>query len=191
MLFESLDKLKRNTILSAILCMALGAVILICPKPQIIPLTVLFGYTIIVIALVLMLEFMTSKKSLMDYLKFTAALLFGLIGLCVVVFKNDIVRVLAWLFGFLLICDGGRSLYHSLTYIRRANHRGWKVLTVLSVLLIITGILIFANPWWNTPVMLMKIIGGAILFAAAISICRLILTWPLRDDDGGDEDEGE
>ena len=189
MLFESLDKLKRNTILSAIICMALGAVILICPKQHIPALTVLAGYTIIITSIVLMLEFMTSKRSLMDYLKFTAALIFGLIGLSVLVFQKDIVRVLAWLFGFLLICDGGRSMYHSLTFVRRANHRWWKVLVVLSALLIILGIIIFANPWWNTPIMLVKVIGGSILFAAAISICRLVLTWPLRDDDGGEEDE--
>lgn len=35
MLFDSLDKIKRNSILSAILLIALGVVIIICPKAYI------------------------------------------------------------------------------------------------------------------------------------------------------------
>lgn len=191
MLFESLDKLKRNSILSSILLMTVGVVILMCPEKYIKSLTVVAGYTMLIFAIVMMLDFISSKRSLMDYLKFTGSLILALIGIWVLMYKDDSVRVLAWLFGFLLLCDGGRSMYHSLTFARRANRPGWWMLTIFSALLMITGIVIFANPWWDTTSMLMKVIGGAILFAALVSILRLIWTWPLRGSKGGNEDVGE
>lgn len=191
MLFESLDKLKRNSILSAILLIFLGAVIIVCPQAYILALTLAFGYTLVIIAIVLILNFLSGKKSLMEYLKFTGALILGLVGIAALVYRNDIMRVLAWLFGFLLVLDGGRTLFHSLTFARRSQRKGWWVLTILSVLLIVAGILIFANPWWNSPDMLMKVIGCAVFFSAIVSGIRLIWTWPVRNAKGGNEDGKE
>jgi uncharacterized membrane protein HdeD (DUF308 family) len=191
MLFDSLDKLKRNSIMSAILLVFLGAVIIICPRAYIPSLTLVFGYALVVISIVLMLRFMSSKKSLMEYIKFSGALILGIVGLAVLVYRSDIMRVLAWLFAFLLVLDGGRTMFHSFTYARRSQRKGWWVLTILSVLLIATGIVLFLNPWWNTPVMLMKAIGCAVFFSAIVSGVRLIWTWPLRNSKGGNDDGKE
>lgn len=188
MLFDSLDKLKRNSIMSAILLVFLGAVILICPQKYIVSLTLVFGYALIVISIVMVLNYFSGNKSLMEYLKFTGALILGLVGVAVLVFRSDVMRVLAWLFAFLLIVDGGRTLIHSFTYARRSQRKGWWVLTILSVLLMLSGIILFVNPWWNTPGMLMKAIGCAVFFSAIVSGIRLIWTWPLRDAKGGNED---
>lgn len=95
MLFESLDKLKRNSILSAILLIFLGAVIIVCPQAYIPALTLAFGYALVIIAIVLILNFLSGKKSLMEYLKFTGALILGLVGIAALVYRNDIMRVLA------------------------------------------------------------------------------------------------
>lgn len=191
MLFDSLDKLKRNSIMSAILLVFLGAVIIICPRAYIPSLTLVFGYALVVISIVLMLRFMSSKKSLMEYIKFSGALILGIVGLAVLVYRSDIMRVLAWLFAFLLVLDGGRTMFHSFTYARRSQRKGWWVLTILSVLLIVTGVVLFLNPWWNTPVMLMKAIGCAVFFSAIVSGVRLIWTWPLRNSKGGNDDGKE
>lgn len=188
MLFESLDKLKRNSILSSILLVALGAVIIICPDAWIPSLMLVFGYALLVIAIVMMLNFLSGNKSLMEYLKFTGALVLGIVGICVLIFRADVLRVLAWLFGFLLILDGARTMFHSFTYARRSQRKGWWVLTILSFLLIATGVVVFANPWWGTTNMLMKVIGCAVLFSAIVSGIRLIWTWPIRDQKGGNED---
>ena len=191
MLFDSLDKIKRNSILSAILLTTLGAVILICPEGHIPLLTLALGYTLLVVALVMMLNFFSSKKSLMDYIKFTGSLAILIGGICVLVFRDDILRVLAWLFGLLLVLDGGRTLFHSFMYARRSKRRGWWILAILSVLLIAAGVILLVNPWWDTPSMLMKVIGCAVLFAAVVSSIRLYWTWPLRNAKGGDEDGKE
>jgi hypothetical protein len=54
--------------------------------------------------------------------------------------------------------------------------------------LILAGIVLFANHWWDTPVMLMKVIGCAIFFAALVSAIRLYWTWPLRNNGGSDDE---
>jgi hypothetical protein len=187
MLFESLDKLKRNSIMSSILLIALGVIVMICPQNYIGSLTLVFGYALIVISIVMMLNFFSGKKSLMEYLKFGGALVLLIVGVCVLVFREDIMRVLAWLFGFLLILDGGRTMIHSFTYARRSRRKGWWVLTILSLLLMAAGVILFMNPWWDTPEMLMKVIGCAIFFSAVVSSIRLVWTWPLRNAQGGDD----
>ena len=188
MLFESLDKLKRNSIMTSILLIALGIIIIICPKEYVGSLTLVLGYSLVIVSIVLMLNFFSGKKSLMEYLKFSGALVLCIVGICVLVFRDDIMRVLAWLFGFLLILDGGRTMFHSFTYARRSRRSGWWVLTILSVLLIAAGIILFMNPWWNTTGTLTKVIGCAIFFSSIVSAIRLIWTWPLRTEKGGNED---
>ena len=80
MLFQSLDKLKRQSILAAILMMALGVVMLICPESYVNTLVVTVGYGMIIFALVEMLEFIVSKKALIHYIIFTGALFIAILG---------------------------------------------------------------------------------------------------------------
>lgn len=177
--------------MSSILLIALGVIILICPMDYIPWLIQLLGYTLIVLAIVMMLNFFSGQKSLMEYLKFVGALVLGIVGICVLVFQSDIIHVLAWVFGFLLILDGGRTMIHSFTYARRSKRKAWWVLTILSVLLVTAGVILFVNPWWDTPDMLMKVIGCAVFFSAAVSGVRLIWTWPIRNAKGGNGDGEE
>lgn len=189
MLFESLDKIKRNSIMSSILLAALGTIILLCPKQHINYLTSIFGYSIIIYSLVMILNFFSSNKSIIEYLKFVGALILGIIGMCVLLYQDNIMTVFAWLFGFLLILDGARTLIHSFTYARRSERKGWWILTILSGLLMLSGIILFINPWWHTTDKLSKVVGGTILFSSLVSAIRLVWTWPLRNAKGGNDSE--
>ena len=190
MLFDSLDKIKRNAIFSVILLVALGTVILICPV-EFIPTMILgFGYTLTIVALVMMLDFFSSKKSLMDYLKFIGALVLCIVGISALVFRDDTMNVLAWLFGFLLIVDGLRTLINSFTYARRSRRKAWWILTILSVFMMISGVMLFLNPWFGTPYSLIKVIGASVLFSSIVSGLRLFWTWPVRKEKGGNDNVG-
>ena len=68
MLFESLDKIRRNSIMSAILLISLGSIILICPEVYINLLINVFGYSLVVIGIVMVLNFFSSNKSIIEYL---------------------------------------------------------------------------------------------------------------------------
>ena len=188
MLFRTLDRLKRQSILAAILMMALGVVMLICPESYVNALVVTVGYVMIIFSIVKILEFITGKKALIHYLIFTGALIIAIFGIFILIYNEDLLRALGWLFGFVLVQDGIFTLLNALIFARRSNRRGWWVLIVLSVVLAVLGVLIFLNPWWDSPSLLMKVIGFALLFSALVSALRLIWVWPFKsEEEHGDE----
>ena len=191
MLFQTLDKLKRQSILAAILMMALGVVMLICPESYVNTLVVTVGYGMIVFALVEMLEFVASRKALIHYILFTGALIIAILGVFILIYNQDLLKALGWLFGFVLVQDGLFTLLNALLFVRRSNRKGWWMLVILAVVLLVLGVLIFLNPWWDSPSLLMKVIGGALLFSALVSVLRLIWVWPFKNEKEGAEDAAE
>ena len=191
MLFQTLDKLKRQSILAAVLMMALGVVMLICPENYVNTLVVTVGYGMIVFAIVEMLEFISSKKALIHYIIFTGALIIAILGVFILIYNQDLLKALGWLFGFVLLQDGLFTLLNALLFARRSNRKGWWMLVVLAVALMALGVLIFLNPWWNSPSLLMKVIGGALLFSAFVSALRLVWIWPFKNEKEDAEDASD
>ncbi len=191
MLFQTLDKIKRQSILAAILMMAFGVVMLICPESYVNTLVVTVGYGMIIFAIVEMLEFLSSKKALIHYIIFTGALIIAILGVFILIYNQDLLKALGWLFGFVLVQDGLFSLLNALLFARRSNRKGWWILIALAAALMALGVLIFLNPWWDSPTLLMKAIGGALLFSAFVSVLRLIWVWPFKNEKEGGEDASE
>ena len=50
MIFQTVDKLKRQSVMLSIILMAAGVVIIICPEPYIQAMTNLLGYVMIIFA---------------------------------------------------------------------------------------------------------------------------------------------
>lgn len=194
MLFQTLDKIKTHSILTAILLMALGVVLLLCPENYISTLISVFGYGMIVYSIVSILEFITGKMSLIHYISFTWALIVGIVGMSVLAFTDNVLHELGLLFGFLLIIDGGHSMSYSFTYARSSERRGWSVLAVLSAVLIVLGValflsaVLFSRIFLDSPLRMLRVIGITTLFSAFVSILRLIWVWPLRYSKGESED---
>lgn len=180
MIFDALDKIKRNAIFTAILLIALGIVVMIAPQSYAPTLLLGFGFTLTVVAIVMALNFFVSKKSLMDYVKFVGAVALGIAGICVLVFRDQTVLVMAVAFGILLIIDGLRTLIHSFTFARRSGRRAWWVLSIVSAVLIGIGVMLAINPFTSNQNTLMLAIGLALLFAGSVSIFRLYWTWPVK-----------
>ena len=191
MLFQTLDKLKRQSILAAILMMALGVVMLICPEIYVNTLVVTVGYGMIIFAIVEILEFIVSKKALIHYIIFTGALFIAILGIFILIYNQDLLKALGWLFGFVLVQDGLFTLVNALLFARRSNRKGWWMLIVFAIVLMTLGVLIFLNPWWDSPTRLMKVIGGALLFSAFVSTLRLIWVWPFKNGKESVEDVSE
>ena len=185
MLFETIDNIKTYSILTAIEFMALGVVLLLCPEIYIGSLIAVSGYSMMIYAIVKILDFITGKRSLIHYISFTWALVVGLVGISVLVFKDNILLELGLIFGFLLVFDGARSLYNAFTFVRMSQRRGWSVLAVLSAILIVMGVAIFISAIvfsniYDSPLRLLRVLGVTTLFSALINILRLIWVWPLR-----------
>lgn len=182
MLFQELSKIKRSSIMTSIILVAVGIVMIMCPARYVDSLVSVLGYGMVIFAAVMMLNFISAKKSLINYIKFAGALVMMLLGISVLVFDN-IVLIIGIVFGLILIGDGILTIINTVLYVRRAQRKGWWFLVLLSVLMIAAGLVILINPWWNEPTKLFDVIGGMLLFSSLVSIVRLIIIWPIKDEE--------
>lgn len=184
MLFQAFGKIKQTTIMIAIVLIAVGVIMLLCPAGYVSALVALTGYAMLILASVLIFDFISSPKQTSDYISFAVALVFVLAGIAVLVFNDNMLSVLSIVYGVLLVLDGVHSLVYSVTFARRSGSKGWPVLMALSILQIVVGLIIIINPWWTTAAALLRVIGCAILLSALVSVCRVILIWPIRKEKG-------
>ena len=181
MLFQELGKLKRSSIMTSIILMAIGVLMIICPRQYVNALVSVLGYGALIFSVVTILDFISGKKALMNYIYFTAALILALLGIAIVAFEADVVRVIGLFFGVVLVGDGIVGIVNAWMYARRAGRSGWWVLIVLNALMVLCGLIVLINPWWNEPTMLFDVIGGMLLFSSIVSIVRLFYMWPIRE----------
>ena len=181
MLFEELGKIKRSTIMTSILFAAVGVVMIMCPAQYVDALVSVLGYGMVILATVWVLQFISGKKSLIHYVYLTCALIVALLGIAVLILDN-IVLVIGVVFGLVLILDGITGIINAWMYARRAQRKGWWILILLSLLLLAFGVIVLVNPWWSEPTKLFDVIGGILLFSSVVSIVRLFMIWPIRND---------
>nr|AHF24346.1 hypothetical protein [uncultured bacterium Contig575] len=181
MLFQELGKLKRSSIMNSIILVAAGIMMILCPEPYIDALVSILGYGMVIFAVVLVLEFISGKKVLINYIYLTFALIVALLGVSVLVFENAVL-VIGIVFGLLLVGDGVISCINAWMFARRAQRKNWWVLIILSLLMMLFGLILLINPWWNEPGILFDVIGGMLLFSSAVSIVRLIFLWPIKGE---------
>ena len=181
MLFQELGKMKRSWIMSSIILISIGVVMILCPARYMGMLVSALGYVLLVEATVMGLGFLSSKKVLVDYAYLTGGIFIGLLGLFVLVQRRDVLPMLGLLFGLILTVQGLSDLFNAFVYARRAGRAAWWLLAVLSLLTIVFGVILLFNPWWDSPVVLKRVIGGMMLFSSVVSIIRVILTWPFRN----------
>ena len=123
MLFDALDKIRQQTVITSVLLMILGLLMLIIPVQHDQILVEILGYILLLVGGVLIWDFIAANKKLSNCIVFTAALLLVLLGLFILISGDDILTVLSVLFGILLIIDGLHSVAHAWMYARLAGVR--------------------------------------------------------------------
>ena len=71
--FEGLSKLKRQSLMTAIVLLVIGIVLIICPETYIGTLIDVLGILILITACIMILDYISSNKSLVDYILLTCA----------------------------------------------------------------------------------------------------------------------
>ncbi len=180
MIFQELNKLKRNSIMAAVILMAIGIVMVICPDMYVESLVNALGIIMLIAAVVMVLDFISSKKALINFIYLAIALVLAIVGALVLISEVNTLYAIAWIFGIFLIIFGLHSLLHAMAFARRSGRKAWGVLVVLSLLLVLFGLITICNPWWDTPGGLMTLTGWMIVFSAVVSALRLIWIWPVK-----------
>ena len=182
MLLEELSKIKRSSIMTSIILAAIGIVMILCPPQYVGSLVAVLGYVLAILSGVMILNYITNKKSLINCVKFAGALIILLLGIAILVFEN-IMLFIGIVFGVVLVADGLITMINTWMYARRAKLKGWWLLVLFSLLLIAGGVIILVNPWWNETLKLFDVIGMMLLFSSLVGIVRLIIIWPIKDEE--------
>ena len=181
MIFQALNNLKRSSIMTSILLMVVGILMLICPDAYVVTVVQIFGAILLVLAIIGVFEFISSNRTLIRYIYLTGWLIVGVLGAAILIFEIDSMKTISWLFGVYLVLSGAGSLYNAFVYAKRAGMKAWWVLVPLTILMILSGLIILVNPWWNTPSALFKVVGLMLLFSSIVSIIHLIIIWPIKE----------
>lgn len=185
MLFEGLDRIKRSAIMTTIILMIVGNILLVLPESILPFFNEVMGFALLVVAVVSAFQFLSSRRALIHYIYLTLGLLCGVLGICLLVFEGLLTRILIWMVCVFPILSGLYGIYHALVFARRSGQKGWWTLIVLSFALIVFGGFVFYNPWMESTVGTMRIIGGTLMYTALVSGLRLIWLWPVHNQKGG------
>ena len=182
MIFQTLSRIKRQMIMSAIVFMVLGILMIICPEPYINTMIGALGSVLLIFAILGVLEYLDSNKSVADYITLTVNLIIGIAGTAIIVFEIYSLYAISILFGVFLILIGIINFLNAFIYGKRSGRSGWWIMIILSLVLVVFGILIFIHPNVNTIKGLFNHIGITLLFSALISILHLIWIWPVKGE---------
>lgn len=180
MLFEGLDRLKRSTIMLAIIMMFVGMGLLMVPGDYVPFLSGLVGFAFSVIAVVSMLTFAESSKSLISYIKLFLGMVIGILGIMLYLVDGAFLMSLGVLVVLIPSLLGILGIIHAFMFARRSGRRGWWMLVVFSCLLLVFGLFTLFNPWYGDVGGTIKVIGGTLMYSALVTALSLVWIWPFR-----------
>lgn len=180
MLFNSLSKLKRTMVMMIIFLLFVGLTMFVVPVSYIPVMGKALGFCFLVLAILKILDFISSKKAMINYIGLTLGLLAGLFGILLFSINGLFLTLLNWLTGTLPILCGIVGLYHALTYARRSGRKGWWFLIILNCLLLLFGTILFVNPWADDPRAVLQVIGGTLFYSALVYVISLFWIWPFQ-----------
>ena len=125
MLFNSLNNLKRSMIMMIICLSFAGLTMFVVPTSYIPALGKILGFFFLVLSILKILDFVSSKKAMINYIGLTLGLLAGLFGILLFSIDGLFLTLLNWLTGTLPIILGIVGLYHALAFARRSVRKGW------------------------------------------------------------------
>ena len=110
MLFNSLDKFKRQMVMLIVILMFVGLMMFVVPVSYIPLLGKVLGFIFLVLSILRVLDFLNSNKALIHYINLFVGLLFGLAGVLLFSVDGLFLWLLNWLVGTLPILLGAYGL---------------------------------------------------------------------------------
>ena len=186
MLFNSLDKLKRTMVTMIIFLLFAGLTMFVIPVSAVPILGKALGFYLLVLAILKILDFISSNKAMINYIGLSLGFLAGFSGILLFAFDGLFLALLNWVTGTLPILCGCLGLYHALTYARRSGRKGWWMLIILNCLLLLFGTILFVNPWVDDPRAVLQVIGGTLFYSGVVYVISLFWIWPFQRQDGSE-----
>lgn len=180
MLFNTLNKLKRTMVMMIIFLLFAGLTMFVVPVSYIPGLGKILGFFFLILAILKILDFIGSNKSMISYFGLALGFLAGFFGILLFAIDGLFLALLNWLTGTLPILLGFMGLYHALTYARRSGRKGWWLLIILNCLLLVFGTILFVNPWADDPRAVLQVIGGTLFYSGVVYMISFFWIWPFQ-----------
>ena len=171
--------------MATVILMFLGLLLLLIPEAYFSSLSSILGFCLAVLFAYTVFKFLGDDKTLMAYIKLGLGLFAGIWSVAFFIFDGLLLSILSWLVGTLPILFGAYGIYHAIAFARRSGRKGWWLLIILSLLLMVFGGFVFWNPWMDSSQAFIQIIGGTLLYSSFIGALSLIWLWPIHKE-GGD-----
>lgn len=131
-------KLKWDSIIISLLTIVLGIVCVVIPNESGNVLTLIFGISLIVMGVCLIIRLFTVDTFLTEHILLVSILMI-ISGIFILIFPETIKSLMTVLFGMFIILDSVSSLSDSI-YLCKAKIKGWSVLFILSLMTIVLGV---------------------------------------------------
>lgn len=183
MLFDELVRIRRSAIMSAIVLAFLGNVFMLLPTEMMGMVGDALGFALLVVGVEEMLEYRSSRKALIDYVKLVLALVGIAAAFVFLTMEGAFVVAFKTIVGFVPIVMGLVGIYVAFVFARRAGRKGWQTLVVLAGLLVVFGVFTIISPFVSDLAGAMRVASGTLMFSAILSILSIIWIWPSNKEE--------
>lgn len=172
---EMLEQAKKNWIISAVLCIAIGILLFLFPEPTLVVLCYVVGGIAVVAGVVRMVR--NLKQDHTYPVIFQNEQIFGLFtvgtGLFLLFAPRTVMGILPFLFAVVLAGFGIANILRALDA-KQAGIAQWAVLLALSILTVILGGVVLFNPFKILTVAV-KIAGTGLMYEGVSDIATVLL----------------
>ncbi len=162
-------ELKKYSIITIIVTAVLGVLLIAKPDQMIAYTSLIIGSGIILSGAVSLINYFVKKTSKLTLVMGIIALIAGVIICCA---YRQIVSVMIFFMGIILLVGGVTDLVNSIDVARRHYH-SWIFTVVLSIASIVLGILSIVNPF-DTQSKIVQLIGGGFIVFAVLEFVTYI-----------------
>lgn len=154
-----LKKLKANIVISALLCIALGVVLVVWPDMSMQVVCVTIGIVLLAGGIVRLLEyFMIRDGSMYAQMNLVMGIVIAVVGVWIMLKPDKVLAIIPIIVGILIVLHGFNNLRQAVG-LYRDEYDKWWVALVLGLLTVGFGILLICRPFaaLDTAVMLIGI----------------------------------
>lgn len=168
---ELIKTLRRNKMITGVLLLCLGVALILWPTSALATLAKVAGFFLMVYAVAGIINFAFGNKGASAIITLIIDIAGAILGLYLFLNPEWFIGVSSILFGVIILIHGIHNLYDSVTVVRKLD-TGWKNSLIFSIVVVVLGLFIIANPF-DIPNLIVRIIGVVLVINAVLAFYNM------------------
>lgn len=168
---DMINTLRRNKMIAGVLLLCLGVALILWPDGALATLAKVAGFFLMVYAVAGIINFAFGNKGASAIVTLIIDIAGAVLGLYLFLNPEWFIEVSSTLFGVIILIHGIHNLYDSVTVVRKLD-TGWKSSMIFSIVVVVLGLFIIANPF-DIPNMIVRIIGIVLVVNAVLAFYNM------------------